>query len=203
MLKKQRVALYFRVSTADQSTAMQKVELRRYAKARALTVFREYSDDGVSGTKAKRPALDQLMDDAHKRQFDMVVVWRFDRFARSTKHLVTALEEFQHLKIDFVSYSENIDTSSPMGKAMFTIVSAIAELEHSIIKERVTAGVRQAISKRESWGRRPVEVVNPGLSATIQALTKQGLGCHRIGRQVGLSSRTVWKVRQRLAAAAA
>ena len=200
MPKKPRVALYFRVSTADQSTALQKADLRRYAKARALTVFKEYSDDGVSGTKAKRPALDQLMDDARKRQFDMVVVWRFDRFARSTKHLVTALEEFQHLKIDFVSYSENIDTSSPMGKAMFTIVSAIAELEHSIIKERVTAGVRQAISKRESWGRRPVEVAKPDLVATIQALTKQGLGCHRIGKQVGLSSRTVWRVRQRAAA---
>lgn len=201
MPKKPRAALYFRVSTADQSTALQKADLRRYAKARALTVFKEYSDDGVSGTKATRPALDQLMDDARKRRFDMVVVWRFDRFARSTKHLVTALEEFQHLKIDFVSYSENIDTSSPMGKAMFTIVSAIAELEHSIIKERVTAGVRQAISKRESWGRRPVEVVNPGLVATIQALTKQGLGCHRIGKQVGLSSRTVWRIRQRQAVA--
>ena len=150
---------------------------------------------------AKRPALDRLMDDARKRRFDMVGVWRFDRFARSTKHLVTALEEFQYLSIDFISYSENIDTSSPMGKAMFTIVAAIAELEHSIIKERVTAGVRQAIMKRKSWGRRPVEAVDPTISATVIKLKKQGLGCHRIGHKLGLSSRTVWKVLQRQRAA--
>src|SRR5262245_3870715 len=167
---KKRAALYFRVSTADQSTTMQRADLRRYAKARGLSVFREYADEGVSGTKAKRPALDRLMDEARKRQFDMVVVWRFDRFARSTKHLLNALEEFRHLSIDFVSYSENIDTSSPMGKAMFTILSAIAELEHAIIKERVTAGVRQAITRRRIWGRRPVEQVDPTISTTVLRL---------------------------------
>lgn len=150
---------------------------------------------------AKRPALDRLMDDARKRRFDMVGVWRFDRFARSTKHLVTALEEFQHLSIDFISYSENIDTSSPMGKAMFTIVAAIAELEHSIIKERVTAGVRLAITKRLSWGRRPVEEVDPSIYTTVLRIKKQGLGCHRIGQQLGLSSRTLWKGLQRQEAA--
>ena len=200
MIKK-RIALYYRVSTADQSVALQKADLRRYARARGLAVFKEYADEGVSGTKAKRPSLDRLMDDARKRKFDMVVVWRFDRFARSTKHLVTALEEFQHLSIDFVSYSENIDTSSPMGKAMFTIVSAIAELEHAIIKERVIAGVRQAITKRKSWGRRPVEAVDPTISTTVLRLKKQGLGWHRIGQQLGLSSRTVWKVLRRREAA--
>ena len=133
--RRKKVALYYRVSTADQSITMQQADLRRYAKARGLTIYKEYSDEGVSGTKAKRHSLDRLMDDARKRHFDVVGVWRFDRFARSTKHLVTALEEFQHLSIDFISYSENIDTSSPMGKAMFTVVAAIAELEHSIIKE--------------------------------------------------------------------
>ena len=201
MKQKKRVALYYRVSTADQSITMQQADLRRYAKARGLTLYKEYSDEGVSGTKAKRPALDRLMDDARKRRFDVVGVWRFDRFARSTKHLVTALEEFQHLSIDFISYSENIDTASPMGKAMFTIVAAIAELEHSIIKERVTAGVRQAITKRKSWGRRPVEAVDPTISTTVLRLKRQGLGCHRIGHKLGLSSRTVWKVLQRQKAA--
>ena len=201
MKQKKRVALYYRVSTADQSITMQQADLRRYAKARGLTLYKEYSDEGVSGTKAKRPALDRLMDDARKRRFDVVGVWRFDRFARSTKHLVTALEEFQHLSIDFISYSENIDTASPMGKAMFTIVAAIAELEHSIITERVTAGVRQAITKRKSWGRRPVEAVDPTISTTVLRLKRQGLGCHRIGHKLGLSSRTVWKVLQRQKAA--
>jgi len=201
MKQKKRVALYYRVSTADQSITMQQADLRRYAKARGLTLYKEYSDEGVSGTKAKRPALDRLMDDARKRRFDAVGVWRFDRFARSTKHLVMALEEFQYLSIDFISYSENIDTSSPMGKAMFTIVSAIAELEHAIIKERVTVGVRQAITRRRAWGRRPVEQVDPTISTTVLRLKKQGLGCHRIGHKLGLSSRTVWKVLRRQKAA--
>ena len=201
MKQKKRVVLYYRVSTADQTITLQQADLRRYAKARGLTIYKEYRDEGVSGTKAKRPALDRLMDDARKRRFDVVGVWRFDRFARSTKHLVIALEEFQHLSIDFISYSENIDTASPMGKAMFTIVAAIAELEHSIIKERVTAGVRQAITKRKSWGRRPVEAVDPTISTTVLRLKRQGLGCHRIGHKLGLSSRTVWKVLQRQKAA--
>ena len=104
MKQKKRVALYDRVSTADQSVTMQQMDLRRYAKARGLALYKEYCDEGVSETKAKRPALDRLMDDARKRRFDVVGVWRFDRFARSTKHLFTALEQFQHLSIDFVSW---------------------------------------------------------------------------------------------------
>ncbi|MEP6776003.1 MAG: recombinase family protein [Chloroflexota bacterium] len=201
---KQKAALYFRVSTADQSTTMQKLDLRRYAKARGLTVYQEYCDEGISGAKVKRPALDRLMEDARRRLFDVVLVWRFDRFARSVIHLVTALKEFQHLKIDFISYNEQIDTSSPMGAAMFTIGAAFAELEHRVIKERVTAGVRQAIKKRRAkaphtvcWGPRPVEQVDPAIGATIRELRKEGLGCHRIGKRLGLSSRTVWKVVQR------
>lgn len=202
MVKPQRVALYFRVSTADQSTAMQRTDLRRYAKARGFTVYKEYSDESVSGAKVKRPGLDRLMEDARKRLFDVVLVWRFDRFARSVLHLVKALEEFRHLKIDFISYNEQIDTSSPMGAAMFTIGAAFAELERRIIVERVTAGVRQAIKKRKSWGRVPVEQADPTITTTIRKLQREGLGCHRIGAKLGLSSRTVWKVLQRQGAVA-
>lgn len=207
--QKQKVALYYRVSSADQSTGMQKTDLRRYAKARGFVVYKEYCDEGVSGAKVKRPGLDRLMEDARKRLFDVVLVWRFDRFARSVLHLVKALEEFRHLKIDFISYNEQIDTSSPMGAAMFTIGAAFAELEHRIIKERVTAGVRQAIKKRRAkpgapnnacWGPKPVEQADPTLTTTIQKLQREGLGCHRIGKRLGLSSRTVWKVLQRQAA---
>jgi DNA invertase Pin-like site-specific DNA recombinase len=158
-----------------------KADLRRYAESRGLVVYKEYSDEWVSGAKEKRPSLDRLMDDARKRRFDLVGVWRFDRFARSTKHLVTALEEFQHLKIDFVSFNENVDTSSPMGKVMFSIIGAMAEFEQAILRERVTAGVRQAISKRKSWGRRPVEALDPTITTTVLRLQKQGSGCHRIG----------------------
>ncbi len=104
--------------------------------------IKKYSDQGVSGTKDKRPALDELAADTRKRRFGAVLCLRFDRFARSTKHLITALEEFRHLGIDFISFQENIDTGSPLGKAIFTIVSAIGELERNIIIERVKAGIR-------------------------------------------------------------
>jgi len=123
---------------------MQIADLRRYGEQRGFQVYKEYSYQGISGTKDRRPGLDELMADAQKRKFDTVLVWRFDRLARSTKHLITALEQFRHLGIDFISYQENIDTSSPLGKAMFTIVSAIAELERNILLERVRAGLKRA-----------------------------------------------------------
>ena len=121
-----RIAIYARVSTTDQSTDNQLLDLRRYVSDRGWRIFREYCDNGISGTKDSRPALNELMSDAKKRRFDAVLVWRFDRFARSTRHLINALEEFKNLKIDFVSYQENIDTSSPLGGAIFTIISAVA-----------------------------------------------------------------------------
>ncbi len=103
-----RIAIYARVSTTDQSTESQLLDLRRYVSERGWKAFREYVDEGISGTKDSRPALNELMNDAKKRRFDVVLVWRFDRFARSTRHLINALEEFKNLKIDFISYQENI-----------------------------------------------------------------------------------------------
>jgi len=119
-------------------------DLRAYCAARGFDLVREYVDVGHSGAKDSRPELNKLMDDARKRQFDAIVVWRFDRFARSTKHLLTALEEFRSLGIQFISYQENIDTSSALGQALFTIVSAVAQLERDLIRERVSAGIRNA-----------------------------------------------------------
>ncbi len=135
--RKNRVALYARVSTTEQSTDSQLLDLRRYVRERGWDIFKEYVDEGISGTKDSRPALNELMNDAKKRRFDVVLVWRFDRFARSTRHLINALEEFKNLGIDFVSFQENIDTSSPLGSAIFTIISAVAQLERDIIAERV------------------------------------------------------------------
>ena len=152
-LPQPRVALYARVSTSDQTTESQLLDLRRYIRDRGWQPFNEYTDDGISGTKDSRPALNQLMDDACKRRFDVVLVWRFDRFARSTKHLILALEEFRNLGIDFVSYQENIDTSSPLGGAIFTIISAVAQLERDIIAERVKAGLRRARERGKRLGR--------------------------------------------------
>jgi len=135
-----RVALYARVSTTEQSNESQLLDLRRYVSDRGWQTYKEYCDNGISGTKDSRPTLNELMGDAKKRKFDAVLVWRFDRFARSTRHLINALEEFKNLGIDFVSYQENIDTSSPLGGAIFTIISAVAQLERDIIAERVKAG---------------------------------------------------------------
>ncbi len=191
-----RAALYLRVSTADQCTAMQQQDLQRYAEARGFTIYHEYTDAAVSGATKKRPALDRLMEDARKKRFDVVLVWRFDRFARSTKHLLDALEEFRHLGIDFISYNENMDTSSPMGEAMFTIVAAIAKLERDIIRERVTAGVRRAMKTRASWGRRKIEHTDPAICTRMLELRRQGIGMAAIARQVGVSSRTVWRFLQ-------
>ncbi len=147
-----RVSIYVRVSTKDQSVEMQLNDLERYSRERGLKIFKIYQDN-ISGTKDTRPGLSQLMNDAKKRKFDTVLVWRFDRFARSTKHLVNALYEFRSLSIDFISYQENIDTSSPLGEAIFTIISAMAKLERDIIAERVRGGLRKALAKGRKLGR--------------------------------------------------
>ena len=149
-----KAAIYARVSTNGngQSPEMQLRELRQYAARRGWEVA-EYVDTGISGTREKRPELDRLMADAHRRQFDVVVVWKFDRFARSVSHLLRALETFRALGIDFVSLSESMDTSTAMGKMVFTVLGAVAELERSLIVERVRAGLRNAKAKGKTLGR--------------------------------------------------
>lgn len=139
-----RLATYARVSTKDQSCELQLRDLRTYCVARGFEAVHEYINVGQSGAKDSRPELSKLMDDARKRQFDAIVVWRFDGFARFTNHLLSALEEFRSLGIQFISYQENIDTSSLLGQALFTIVSAVNQLERDLIWERVSAGIRSA-----------------------------------------------------------
>ena len=152
-----RAAIYARVSTNGQSTQSQLSDLRAYAQARNLELT-EYVDHGHTGVSERRPALDRLINDARKRRFDSVLVWRFDRFARSTKHLLLALEGFRALGIQFISYQENIDTTSPLEQALFTIVSAVAQLERDLIRERVKAGLRNAKAKGVVLGRPRVPV---------------------------------------------
>lgn len=125
----------------------------RYCKAREMAVFRVYDDSGVSGAVDQRSALDELFTDARRQKFDMVLVWRFDRFARSVTHLLHSLEEFRSLGIDFVSFTEGIDTSTPMGKMIFTFLAAIAEFERSLIRERVKAGIARAQAEGIHCGR--------------------------------------------------
>ena len=182
-----RIAIYARVSTTDQSTESQLLDLRRYVSDRGWTIFKEYVDEGISGTKDSRPALNELMNDAKKRRFDVVLVWRFDRFARSTKHLILALEEFKNLGIDFVSYQENIDTSSPLGSAIFTIISAVAQLERDIIAERVKAGLRRAKENGKKLGRPRVSVD----TEKIHWMRAKGLSLRAIAKETGVSRTTV------------
>jgi DNA invertase Pin-like site-specific DNA recombinase len=139
-----RAAIYCRVSTLDQHPETQLLDLQQLAAQRNLTVVQVYTDHGFSGAKSRRPGLDQMLYDAKRHQFDVVLVWAADRLARSVKHFVDILAELDHLKIGFVSYREQIDTSGPLGKAIMTIVAAIAELERSLIVERVKAGLRRA-----------------------------------------------------------
>ena len=155
-------ALYARVSTNNgQDPTMQTRELREYCERRGWIIAGEYVDIGISGTKETRPGLDRLMADAHKRRFDIVVVWKFDRFARSVSHLLRALENFQALGLHFVSLSESVDTSTPAGKMVFTVLGAVAELERSLIAERVRAGMRNARAKGKKIGRPPRTQLTP------------------------------------------
>ncbi len=185
-----RSARYARVSTTDQSTESQLLDLRRYTRERGWHLYREFCDNGVSGTKDSRPALNELMNSAKKRRFDVVLVWRFDRFARSTKHLILALEEFKNLGIDFVSYQENIDTSSPLGSAIFTIISAVAQLERDIIVERVKAGLRRAKNSGKQLGR-------PRASIDLEKLHRlhcEGLSHRQIAAELGISHASVGRM---------
>ncbi len=168
---------------------MQTRELRQFAEARGWTVAGEYTDAGVSGAKDSRPELNRLMADAHKRRFDVVCVWRFDRFARSVSHLLQALETFKALGIDFVSFSEQMDTSTPAGKMVFTVLGAVAELERSLIVERVRAGLRNARAKGKKLGRPRVAVD----AARIARLRAQGHSIREIADKLGYSRSLVHK----------
>ncbi|MBI2448245.1 recombinase family protein [Candidatus Microgenomates bacterium] len=183
-----KIAIYARISTTDKNQDLdtQLIPLQEYVKNRGWEVFRSYTDTD-SGSKENRPALTELLNDAHKRKFDCVVVFRFDRFSRSTKQLITSLDTFNSLGIDFVSYQEAIDTSTPTGKVMFTMISAFAEFERSIIQERVRAGMAKARAKGKKIGRPASEID----IVRISELRQQGLSVRRIASMVNISKSTV------------
>ena len=189
-----RAALYSRVSTNNgQDPEVQLRELREYCKRRGWTLAGEYVDVGISGAKERRPELDRLLADAHRRRFDVAVVWRFDRFARSVSHLLRALETFRALGIEFVSLCEQVDTSTPTGKMIFTVLGAVAELERSLIAERVRAGLRNARAKGKKLGR-PRKAVDRSEIALLRA---QGVPWRRIGTRLGVSPATAYAALQR------
>ncbi len=152
-----RAVLYMRVSTFEQHPETQLYDLRGLAAQRGFEVVGEYTDR-ISGARAKRPGLDQLMADARRGRFDVVLVWAFDRIARSVKHFLEVLDELNHANIEFISFRENVDTSGPLGRAMIVIIGAIAELERNLIIERVRAGMRRAKLEGRRIGRAPLDV---------------------------------------------
>jgi len=182
-------AIYARVSTlnAGQDPTMQTRELREYCQRRGWEVFDCYVDKGVSGKKDSRPQLNRLMEDAHARRFDVVIVWRFDRFCRSVSHLLRALETFNALGIEFVSLCEQVDTSTPTGKLVFTVLGAVSEGERNLIAERVRAGLRNARAKGKRLGRPKVGVD----VAQVESLRASGHSWRAISRITGLSVGTV------------
>jgi DNA invertase Pin-like site-specific DNA recombinase len=148
-----RAALYMRVSTLDQHPETQLYDLHEMAKQRGYEIVEEY-EDRISGAKARRPGLDAMMRDARRGKFDVVLVWASDRIARSVRHFLEVLDELNRLTIEFVSFRESIDTGGPLGRAVVVIIGAIAELERSLIVERVRAGMRRAKLEGRHIGRK-------------------------------------------------
>ncbi|MCI0625309.1 MAG: recombinase family protein [Acidobacteria bacterium] len=185
------VAVYARVSTLEQDCALQLDDLRRFAEQR-FGERHEYVEVGVSGAQRRRPQLDALMADARRRRFDVVLVWKFDRFARSVKHLVDSLEEFQALGIDFISYTEGVDTTTPTGQLLFHIVGAVAQFERDLIAERVRAGIAhaRAMGKHIGRPRAPID------AKAVEALRTQGHSLRQIAKTLSVP---VSRVRRALA----
>jgi DNA invertase Pin-like site-specific DNA recombinase len=182
-----KVAIYARVSTLDQHSAMQSEDLQEFCKRRELQLVDSYVDEGVSGSKDSRPELNRLMADARKRRFDAVVVWKLDRFGRSLKHLVNAIAELEAVGVAFISYKESLDLSTPAGKLMFHVIAAMAQFERDLIRERTKAGVAFARSKGKRIGRPRLEVQ----STDVARLRASGHSLRSIGRSLGISEGSV------------
>ena len=182
-----KVAIYARVSTLDQHSGMQSDDLQEFCKRREFQLVDSYIDEGVSGSKDSRPELNRLMDDARKRRFDAVVVWKLDRFGRSIKHLVNAIAELEAVGVAFISFKESLDLSTPAGKLMFHVIAAMAEFERDLIRERTRAGVAFARSKGKRIGRPRLAVQ----STDVHRLRAAGHSLRSIGRSLGISEGSV------------
>src|SRR5690348_11627609 len=188
-----RVALYARVSTLNnQDPEMQLAELREYAGRRGWQIVEEFTDQGVSGCKESRPALNRLMADACRRRFDAILVWKIDRFGRSLKHLVNALAELAALGVAFISLRDNLDFTTPSGRLMFQIIGAMAEFERGLIQERVCAGLRNARAKGRRLGRPRVALD----ISKVTALRASGASWRAISRELKISVGTLHRAVQ-------
>ena len=184
-----KAGIYCRCSTTDQSVAVQLEQLRAYAKARGFDVAGEYLDHGISGAQAQRPALDQLLKDARRRTFDVLVVARLDRLARSVRHLTALAAELEALGIDLVVLDQGLDTSTPAGRLLFNVLGCIAEFERDLIRERVTAGVKAAKKRGVRFGR--PEVLNSDQHRRVARLRANGRTIRDIAETLGVGKGTV------------
>ncbi len=182
-----RAAIYARVSTPEQHVETQLYDLRQLAAQRGFEVVAEFTDNGVSGTKARRHGLDSLMADARKRKFSVVLVAAFDRVARSTRHFLQVTSELDSLGVEFVSRRENIDTSGPMGRLFLTLIASIAELEADLIKERIRAGMRRRRLEGLPLGRQPLDVDRDALVADRLS----GMSLTKTAKKYGVSRASV------------
>jgi DNA invertase Pin-like site-specific DNA recombinase len=182
------VAIYARVSTDRQTTDSQLHQLRDFVRRAKWKVYREYIDNGYSGKNTQRPAYTEMLGDARRRRFDLLLVWKLDRLSRSLKDLIATLDELGHLGIDFVSYDNQLDTSSPSGKLVFNIIGSVAEFERDIISERMRAGLANARIKGKKLGRPQIP---KSYQKKIITLKNQGLSNRAIGRQLSISESTV------------
>ena len=195
MVAQKRVAIYARVSTIDkrQDPETQLLVLRDYAARRGFVPAGEYVDY-ASGRRDDRPQYQALLAAARQRRIDVVLVWRYDRFARSTQALVHALNEFQRLGVDFISYQEHIDTTTPQGELIFTVMASLAQFESALISERVKAGMARAKAQGKRISRAPIA---EKLQARIATLYAEGVSIHQISKQLGIGYGTAWNYVQR------
>ena len=185
-----RAAIYIRVSTLDQHPETQLHDLRQFASQRGFQIVQEYVDHGFCGARARRPALDKMMEDARRHHFDVLLVWSCDRLARSTKHLLQTLDELNGMGISFLSQREAIDSEGPLGRAIIVIVSAMAELERCIIIERVRAGMRRAKIEGRRIGRAPLQVNR----AALLRDRERGMSLNQLAKAHGISKASVCRV---------
>lgn len=187
---KPKIAIYARVSTDKQNVSMQIRELKQYAKKRQWKLFKEYIDSGYSGKTNKRPQFQKMLEDAQKRKFDVLLVWKLDRLSRSMKDLVSTLDRMGELGIDFVSYQNNMDTTTSTGKLIFHVLGAVAEFEREIISERIKAGLRNAKSKGKKLGRPSVQKF---LLDKAKKMRQEGMTYQSIGQKLGVHYSTIIK----------
>ena len=185
-----RVARYARVSRADQNSSLQLDETAQLIEHRGWKLVATYTDEGVSGSRDRRPELDQMMTAARKGKFDVLVVWRSDRLFRSLRHMVVALDELAARNVDFVSVTESFDTTTPQGRLLLHLVSAFAEFERNLLIERTKAGMAAAKRRGSPIGRPRVRVDAP----RARLMRAQGLSLREIGRKLGVSASSVRRV---------